>query len=51
MLKQKGYVGLEDKIAYLSGTFGENGNTTFLEINKVGEIFEDKYKFHVPNGN
>lgn len=47
MLRQKGYVGLDDKIAYLSGTFDEKGNTTFLEINKVCDIFDDKYKFHV----
>ena len=47
MLKQKGYVGMEDKIAYLSGTFDGKGNTTFLEINKICDIFENKYKFHV----
>ena len=47
MLKQKGYVGMEDKIAYLSGTFDGKGNTTFLEINKVCDIFDNKYKFHV----
>lgn len=47
MLKQKGYVGMDDKIAYLSGTFDGKGNTTFLEINKVCDIFENKYKFHV----
>ena len=47
MLRQKGYVGLDDKIAYLSGTFDDKGNTTFLEINKVCDIFDDKYKFHV----
>ncbi len=47
MLRQKGYVGLDDKIAYLSGTFDGKGNTTFLEINKVCDIFDDKYKFHV----
>ena len=47
MLKQKGYVGMEDKIAYLSGTFDSKGNTTLLEINRVGDIFEDKYRFHV----
>lgn len=49
MLRQKGYIGLEDKIAYLSGSFGEGGGTTFLEINKVREVFEKKYKFHLPN--
>ena len=47
MLRQKGYVGLDDKIAYLSGTFDGRGNTTFLEINKVCDIFDNKYKFHV----
>ena len=49
MLRQKGYIGLEDKIAYLSGSFGEGGGTTFLEINKVRQVFENKYKFHLPN--
>ena len=47
MLRQKGYLGLDDKIAYLSGTFDSKGNTTLLEINRVGDIFEDKYRFHV----
>ncbi len=47
MLRQKGYVGLEDKIAYLSGTFDGKGNTTLLEINKVCDIFDNKYHFHV----
>ncbi len=49
MLRQKGYIELEDKIAYLSGSFGENGGTTFLEINKVGMVFDSKYQFHLPN--
>ncbi|WP_130829282.1 pyruvate kinase [Prevotella rectalis] len=48
MLRQKGYIGLEDKIAYLSGSFGEGGGTTFLEINKVSAVFGKKYKFHLP---
>ena len=47
MLRQKGYIGLDDKIAYLSGTFDGKGETTFLEINKVRDIFDNKYKFHV----
>lgn len=46
MLRQKGYIGLEDKIAYLSGNVGEGGGTKFLEINKVKEVFENKYQFH-----
>lgn len=49
MLRQKGYIGLEDKIAYLSGSFGEGGGTTFLEINKVTQVFDKSYEFHLPN--
>ncbi len=48
MLRQKGYIDLEDKIAYLSGTFGMGGGTTFLEINNVGDVFARKYRFHLP---
>ena len=48
MLRQKGYIDLEDKIAYLSGTFGTGGGTTFLEINNVGDVFARKYRFHLP---
>ncbi len=49
MLRQKGYIDSEDKIAYLSGSFGEGGGTTFLEINKVGDVFNQNYKFHLPS--
>jgi len=50
MLRQKGYISLDDKIAYLSGSFNEGSSgTTFLEINKVRDVFEDKYKFHHPD--
>ena len=48
MLRQKGYIDLDDKIAYLSGSFGEGGGTTFLEINKVSEVFDRSYRFHLP---
>ncbi len=48
MLRQKGYITLEDKIAYMSGSFGENGGTTFLEINKVSQVFDRSYEFHLP---
>ncbi len=51
MLRQKGYIGLEDKIAYLSGSFGEGGGTTLLEINKVGQVFDKSYEFHLPQYN
>lgn len=49
MLRQKGYIGMDDKIAYLSGSFGEGGGTTFLEINKVSEVFDKNYQFHLPS--
>ena len=39
MLRQKGYLADEDKVAYLSGSLGEGGGTTFLEINKVSDVF------------
>ncbi len=49
MLRQKGFINMDDKIAYLSGSFGEGGGTTFLEINKVSDVFEQTYKQHLPN--
>lgn len=47
MLKQKGYLGLDDKIAYLSGSFAEGGQTTFLEINTAREVLNRSYQFHL----
>ena len=49
MLRQKGYVDLSDKIAYLSGNIGTGGGTKFLEINSVRELFDQNYQFHLPN--
>jgi pyruvate kinase len=49
MLRQKGYIDLEDRIAYLSGNIGAGGGTKFLEINNVKEVFDNKYQFHLPN--
>lgn len=48
MLRQKGYIANEDKIAYLSGSFGEGGGTTLLEINKASQVFDKSYEFHLP---
>ena len=48
MLRQKGYVELEDKIAYLSGNVGDGGGTKFLEVNTVREVFDQNYQFHIP---
>ena len=38
MLLQKGFITKEDKIAYLGGSFGEKGGSTFLEINNVKDL-------------
>jgi pyruvate kinase len=35
-------------VAYLSGSFGEGGGTSFLEINKVGRILDGSENFHAP---
>lgn len=48
MLRQKGYVELDDKIAYLSGNVGAGGGTKFLEVNTVKEVFDKNYQFHLP---
>ncbi len=48
MLRQKGYLCMDDKVAHLSGSFHNGGGTTFLEINKVSEVFERSYTFHLP---
>ncbi len=48
MLRQKGYVQLDDKIAYLSGNISTGGATKFLEVNTVKEVFDQGYEFHMP---
>lgn len=48
MLRQKGYIDLDDKIAYLSGSLGDSSKTTFVEINRVGDYFDKQYEFHLP---
>lgn len=40
MLLQKGFVNMDDKIAYLGGSFGEKKGTTFLEINNVKDVIK-----------
>ena len=39
MFRQKGYLADEDKVAYLSGSLGEGGGTTVIEINKGSDVF------------
>lgn len=48
MLRQKNYVTLDDKIAYLSGNLGKIAGTTFLEINPVRQVFDNIDVFHLP---
>lgn len=47
MLRQKGFISNEDKIAYLSGSFSHG--TSFLEINNVKDVFDRQYQFHLPD--
>ena len=47
LLRQKGYIELDDRIAYLSGTSGINGGTTFLEINTARALFNESYRFRM----
>lgn len=49
MLRQKGYLSMDDKIAHLSGSFAVGGGTSFLEINKVRDVFERSGEVHQPN--
>jgi pyruvate kinase len=47
-LLNKQMIGLDDRVAYLSGSFGEGGGTSFLEINQVGKILEGGGRYHPP---
>ena len=47
LLRQKGYIELDDRIAYLSGTSGMNGGTTCLEINTARALFDESYRFRL----
>ncbi len=49
MLLQKGYIKKNDKIAYLGGSIGGRGGATFLEINRVSQVFDKSYEFHLPD--
>ncbi|NDV57567.1 pyruvate kinase [Bacteroides sp. 519] len=41
-------IGVEDRVAYLSGSFGEGGGTTFLEINTVSKVLANEEKYLLP---
>lgn len=48
-LIRQGMVGRGDMVAYLSGSFGEGGGTSFLEINNVGKILDASRNFTPPD--
>lgn len=49
LLKKEGRLADDDMIAYLSGSFGEGGGTTFLEINRVGTIIQKSKNYLLPS--
>lgn len=44
LIKNK-MINRNDMVAYLSGSFGEGGGTSFLEINNAGKLIENKEQF------
>lgn len=50
-LIEAGRITHEDMIAYLSGSNSNGGGTTFLELNKVGEVFEEGKNYQLPSFN
>ncbi|MDR0973171.1 MAG: pyruvate kinase [Prevotellaceae bacterium] len=48
MLLDSKRVTKEDMFAYLSGSFGAGGGTTFLEINKVGTVLDNEKEYLLP---
>ncbi|MDR0427182.1 MAG: pyruvate kinase [Dysgonamonadaceae bacterium] len=47
-LIRKQMISKNDMVAYLSGSFGEGGGTSFLEINNVGRILDGSEQYHPP---
>lgn len=40
---------LNDRVAYLGGSFGETGGTTYLDISEVSKIIGAKEKYNLPD--
>lgn len=40
---------INDRVAYLGGSFGETGGTTYLDISEVNKIIEAKDKYNLPD--
>jgi pyruvate kinase len=48
LLIESGKITEKDKVAYLSGSFGEGGGTTFLEINDVERVLNAGDNYQLP---
>ncbi|HRS42181.1 MAG TPA: pyruvate kinase, partial [Dysgonamonadaceae bacterium] len=44
-----GMINPEDRVAYLGGSFGETGGTTYLDISEAWKILEAKEKYNLPD--
>lgn len=47
-LIKSGRITRDNMVAYLSGSFGEGGGTTFLEINNVGRVLDASNSYTLP---
>lgn len=47
-LINSGRITCDDMVAYLSGSFGEGGGTSFLEINNVGKVLDSSKDYALP---
>ena len=47
-LIKSGRITRNDMVAYLSGSYGEGGGTTFLEINNVGKVLDAGKNYQLP---
>ncbi len=42
-------INIEDRVAYIGGSFGETGGTTYLDINEASKLLEAKDKYNLPD--
>ncbi len=42
-------INIEDRVAYIGGSFGETGGTTYLDINEASKVLEAKDKYNLPD--
>lgn len=48
-LMDSNMIDADDRVAYIGGSFGETGGTTYLDINEVYKILEAKDKYNLPD--